>query len=81
MKTITRSQYHQLVGLLALAGRHTRALKEILAAVLEITDDQERGLIDEVLHGAAVLENTYAADSLLRRLNITVIDPTEAGRR
>ena len=72
MRTITRKQYHQLVGLLALAERQDRIMREILAAAVEITgeDDRETGHTADAMYDGQRRD----ADALLERLNITVED-------
>jgi len=64
---ITKAEFLQLTGLLVLAKRHNAALKEILAAVVEITGEK-----DENGHGADGVYSDYSAEGLLDRLGITV---------
>lgn len=72
MKTkIAHSEYLQLVGLLTLAERHTRTLRELRDAACELLaigrDDEEGGEVDD-----AVWFGDHDPDLLLRKLNVEV---------
>lgn len=70
---IDQSGYLKLTGLLVLAERHNRALKEIEAAAAEIVDEPcESGYYGVV--SDEVVSERPDADDLLRRLGITVED-------
>lgn len=71
-KTITQEHYLQLVGLLALADYHNRALKDITQAALEITDERDDGEIAMWGHTADAVYGESDVKELLRRLDITV---------
>lgn len=69
--TITRAEYLQLVGLMALAERHNEKLKDIAVCALDLTGES-----DDMGHTYdAVYSGEYDADGLLQRLGITVEDP------
>lgn len=68
MKTITKSQRLQLVGLLALADFHMDAVEKIAEAAHEITGEQEGGYTMDAIYD----DNRRNADALLKRLKITV---------
>ena len=74
MKTITKNQYLQLVGLLALAGRHMAMLKSISEAALSITGEEKDGTPSTYGHtfDAVWDDNRRDADALLTRLEIKV---------
>lgn len=70
-KTITKNQYHALVGLMVLAERYNRAIVEIELAAREITGDEEHGHTSDEVYGG---DGTPNADNLLRKLMITIED-------
>ena len=62
---ISREDYYKLIGLLALATEHNRALGVIEGAAYEITKEtQEYG------HTSDAVAQSYTADELLRKLGI-----------
>ena len=66
---ISREDYYKLIGLLALATEHNRALGVIEGAAYEITKEtQEYG------HTSDAVAQSYTADELLRKLGIEVAD-------
>lgn len=67
--TITRTQYHQLCGLLVLGQRHDRAMDDIQDAIAEIIGDADWA--SDAVRGGV---DGYNADDLLRRLKIEVAD-------
>jgi hypothetical protein len=69
-KTVTRAQYLQLVGLLALAARYNRMLDEILAAATELLGVPW----DEGHTSDEVFDRRPDADDLLARLGVTIAD-------
>lgn len=76
MKTeITRSEYVQLAGLLALAKRHDQSMGDIEAAVADTLGDKEWAS-DAVRGGVA----DYDADALLRRIGVSVEARTDKER-
>jgi hypothetical protein len=68
-KTVTKSEYLQLVGLLTLAKKHNEWLEDLRVAALAITQEA-----DEHGHTGDAVYGDYSADMLLDRLNITVED-------
>jgi hypothetical protein len=68
VKTIPRSDYYKLVGLLTIAAQHEAALKEIEKATLSITGDEENGHTSDAVYGSRTV------DELLKLLKITVVD-------
>lgn len=67
-RTITRSEYLQLVGLMALAQRHNQALRELDEAARGITHEERDGHTSDAIYDAFSL----GVDDLLRRLKIAV---------
>jgi hypothetical protein len=65
-KTITLTNYWALKGLLTLARRHNRALREIEEAACELTGDQPSGLTADAIY------NDNEASELLDWLHIEV---------
>jgi hypothetical protein len=73
MRTITRPEYLQLIGLLALAQRHNAMLNEIAEAIRAITDERDRdGAPNYSGHSFDAVWSDYSADDLLRKLDISV---------
>lgn len=75
MKTITKAQRLQLIGLLTLAAQHMKMLESISASALEITKETEDdGTPSTCGHTNDAIwdENRRAADDLLGRLKIKV---------
>jgi hypothetical protein len=75
MKTISKNQHLQLVGLLTLAGRHMKMLESISEAALSITGEKEKdGTPSTCGHTNDAIwdENRRDADALLERLKIKV---------
>lgn len=75
--TITRSEFYQLAGLLALAERHEKALKELEAAALAITQEVDhKGEPIETWGGGhtgdAIYGGTHTAEGLLKLLCIKI---------
>ncbi|MBW3624083.1 MAG: hypothetical protein KY468_11805 [Armatimonadetes bacterium] len=74
MKTISRNEYLQLVGLQTLAANHNRQLREIEKAAYAITGEGD--LSEDYLGGhtsdAMYDTDNISVDDLLRRLEITV---------
>lgn len=68
-RTITRSEYHQLCGLLLLSQRHDRALDEMKRAVADLLGDEDWAS-DAVRGGVA----DYDADDLLQRMGIEIVE-------
>jgi hypothetical protein len=68
VKTITREQYLQLLGLRTLATRHYASIKEIEEAARAITGDDDCGHTDDILSGFRGL------DEGLLLLDISVVD-------
>lgn len=72
MRTISRSQYQQLLGLLALVQQHNQALNEIKQALISLLGPEEdTDWIGEAVYGEADEQR------LLQRLSITVEPPGE----
>lgn len=69
MKTITKNQYVQLVGLLAIATKHYAMINQCEAAFTEITGEG-----DTAGHGMDILCGSRELDDGLRILGITVAD-------
>lgn len=76
MKTITKAEYNQLVGLGTLAAMHQKHMDDICLAVREITGEPEESYhaTDFVFDGANGLRE------MLKRLDITVEKPPQAQR-
>jgi hypothetical protein len=75
MKTITKNQHLQLVGLLTLAGRHMKMLRSISESALSITGEKEDdGTPATCGHTSDAIwdDNQRDADALLERLKIKV---------
>jgi hypothetical protein len=70
MRTITKSQRLQIIGLLTLAEKHMNALEDLQAALLEITleIDGETGHTSDAIYDSSRRD----ADELLKRLEIKV---------
>lgn len=69
VKTISRSQHLQLVGILTLAKRYRELMDDLTRAALSITKEGE-----ECGHTNDAIWSDYTADELLERLHITVKD-------
>lgn len=61
---LKRSEYLQVVGLLALAPQHNRALKDIEVAISKIVGEKPDGCG----HVADAVYSEYSADDLLSKL-------------
>ena len=75
IKTITKNQRLQLIGLLVLAGKHMKMLESISESALEITGEKEKdGTPSTCGHTNDAIwdENRRDADALLERLEIKV---------
>lgn len=73
-KTITRSQYLQLLGLKTLAEQHNRKLEDIIQAVADIVDGRgEKGDIDGNVDDM-VYSSVIGVDDLLQKLEISIAD-------
>lgn len=78
MKTITESDRLKLIGLLALAAHHNRAIEDIRRALYEITAEEPDGHTSDTLYsvgtsfGQGPKDPADAADDLLKLLKITV---------
>lgn len=72
-KHITANERLQLIGLLALAQHHNKALKDIVAAAVAITDER-----DSDGHTSDAVYNDNEADELLAWLDISVTSPPTA---
>ena len=75
IKTITKNQRLQLIGLLVLAGKHMKMLESISESVVEITGEKEKdGTPSTCGHTNDAIwdENRRDADALLERLEIKV---------
>lgn len=68
-RTISRSEYFQLIGLLTLAKKHNETLKDIERAALAITKE-----VDDLGHTADAVYGNRSPDELLALLDITVRD-------
>lgn len=70
MKTITANQRLQLIGLLTLAEKHSKALEDIKASASEITGEA----LDACGHTSDAIydDGSRDADTLLKKLDITV---------
>jgi hypothetical protein len=79
-RTISRSEYLQLVGLLALSNDLTRQLKALERAAGELLREQpdDNGYYGHI--GDEIYDRTPSADALLKRLGIA-IRPEKKGRR
>jgi hypothetical protein len=71
--TVTAHERLQVIGLLVLAERHNKALRDIEAAVMSITGETEQGG-----HSTDAVYSDYDADDLFGRLGITVEAPLAA---
>lgn len=80
-KTISREDYYKLHGLLALAQQHNRALDAIARAAGEITGEEDDGYGYFGCTSDEVNEPSPSADSLLRKLNISVAVASMEGER
>lgn len=69
-RTITRNEYLQLVGLIALAQRHNQALRELDEAARAITHEERDGHTSDTIYDSFSLG--VDVDDLLRRLKIAV---------
>lgn len=67
-KTISKEQYLQLIGLLAVAEKHNGMLESILEAVREITGEE-----DKFGHSADMIYGSTTLDNALEYLDITVL--------
>jgi len=75
-KTITRSQYLQLLGLKTLADKHRAAMNDILNAMLDITDERDReGKRDDMGHTCDVVWSDEDLDKKLGYMGIEVLPP------
>lgn len=78
--TITKSEYHSLLGLMLLAKRHNDAQLEIISAVTEIVGEIEQdGKPKGPKDGGFAADEVYStyepcADDLLKSLHLTVAD-------
>lgn len=72
MKTITRSEYLQLLGLDALARKHNAALHDILEAMEEITGEAGTDRAGEGHCADLVWSENLTVDEQLPKLGITV---------
>jgi hypothetical protein len=71
MKTITKNQYYQLVGLAAISKRQYDLLDQVMEAALEITgEDRDNGHTSDFVYSG-----DHDVKDLLERLSITV-EPT-----
>lgn len=74
--TITRQEYHQLVGLLALAEKHIQKVEDIHDVARDITgEDDDFGFTGEAIYEPSRRD----ADGLLGRLGVEVEDAGSDG--
>lgn len=76
MKTITKSQELQLIGLFTLADHHNEALKDIERAACEITGQEPASgsHTSDAVYGGADYGSGEMLRDLLGKLDITVAD-------
>jgi hypothetical protein len=67
-KTVTRSEYLQVEGLLALARNHSRHLADIERALAELLDDSGIGHVTDAIYDG----DGRSATDLLDRMEIDV---------
>lgn len=69
---ITREEYYQVCGLLALAKRHADAMGDITSALRGLlAEDDPTGWVSDAVFGAV---DDYSADDLLKKMKIEVAD-------
>jgi hypothetical protein len=66
-KSITKTEYQALIGLLTIAKEHTNALNSIEAAMRKITGEKAK-----YGHCGDAIYSNYPADELLGKLEIRV---------
>lgn len=66
-KTITKSEYLQLIGLLKVAEGYNAMLRSVAEAVRLITGEE-----DDLGHSSDAVYSDSSADELLKKLGITV---------
>ena len=69
---LSRAEYLQIVGLLALADRHARMLTEIRQSVGDLLGISEGDAEDGHISDAVWDDNSRDADLMLRKLKVTV---------
>lgn len=75
MKTITKNQYHQFVGLIALAERHNKAIEDIKAAACAITGE----VVEDYGHTNDTVYGSRTADECLKLMGIKVRSSKQRG--
>lgn len=79
VKTISKNQYYQLLGLKGLAEKHNEALEGIIQAMADIVearskDGEPDGYVMDTVYSAGI-----SIDGLLNQLDITVADQDKLG--
>lgn len=73
MKTITKSQFHQIVGILVLAKSYSEKQRDLSTVLAELVDERDSsGELNDAGHCMDAIYCDYDAKTLLKKLKIKV---------